>query len=53
MTVQMDGDPLTATKWMEVVVAPGRIAIDHPEMIFHRTSKFCHRRNEDVLWERH
>lgn len=30
MTVQMDGDPLPALKWMEVVVAPGRLRLITP-----------------------
>jgi len=30
MTVQMDGDPLHALKWMEVVVAPGRLRLITP-----------------------
>ena len=31
MTVQMDGDPLPTLKWMEVVVAPGRLHLITPE----------------------
>jgi len=30
MMVQMDGDPLPALKWMEVVVAPGRLRLITP-----------------------
>ena len=31
MTVQMDGDPLPALKWMEVIVAPGRLRLITPQ----------------------
>jgi len=31
MTVQMDGDPLPALKWMDVVVAPGRLRLITPQ----------------------
>lgn len=31
MTVQMDGDPLPTLKWMEVIVAPGRLRLITPK----------------------
>lgn len=30
MTVQMDGDPLPALKWMEIAIAPGRLRLITP-----------------------
>ena len=30
MTVQMDGDPLPAAKWMEITIAPGRLHLITP-----------------------